>query len=233
MPWRQDNAQSPIRAPKSTENGIVFIIDDDNSDSRLVATLVESMGHNHRRFDSAESFLATNIPTDTPSCVVTELRLAGMSGSELQGQLRDDGIVIPLILFTAHAATRVVVQTMKLGAVTVLDKGCPEQELWDAIVAGLRNSRLHISKDQFQNEIRDRFAQLNEREEEILHLISHGKVNKEVAAELDISVRTVEERRRRIMQKLKVRTLADLMRLVASKERVGSLSAVSDGNLRD
>jgi RNA polymerase sigma factor (sigma-70 family) len=211
-----------------TEKATVFIIDDDATASASVAALVESMGLAYERFDSAESFLAASIPTTTPACVVTDLRMVGMSGIELQSKLRDAGITIPLVMITAYATTHAAVQSMKLGAVTVLDKGCSEQELWDGIAAGLRESRENISRQMSLGEVRERIAQLNDDEEKVLDLISHGKANKQVAAELGISIRTVEQRRRRIMQKLRVNTFADLMRLVTYVEHVDSPAAVGD-----
>jgi FixJ family two-component response regulator len=205
-----------------TEKGTVFIIDDDAAASASVAALVESMGLEYELFDSAESFLAGDIPTTTPACVVTDLRMIGMSGIELLSELRDTGTAIPLIMITAYATTHAAVQAMKLGAVTVLDKGCSEQELWDGIAAGLRVSREYFASQRSLSEVRERISQLNVDEEKVLYLVSHGKANKQVAAELGISIRTVEQRRRRIMQKLKVSTFADLMRLVTYTERVAS-----------
>ena len=210
-----------------TEKGTVFIIDDDTAASASLAALVESMGLEYQRFDSAESFLAANIPTSTPACVVTDLRMVGMSGIELQSELRDAGIAIPLVMLTAYATTHAAVQSMKLGAVTVLDKGCSEQELWDGIAAGLHKSRKNISRQRSLNEVRERIAQLNDDEEKVLYLISHGKANKQVAAELGIAIRTVEQRRRRIMRKLNVSTFADLMRLVTYVEHIDSPDAAA------
>jgi FixJ family two-component response regulator len=205
-----------------TEKGTVFIIDDDAAASASVAALVESMGLEYELFDSAESFLAGDIPMTTPACVVTDLRMIGMSGIELLSELRDTGTAIPLIMITAYATTHAAVQAMKLGAVTVLDKGCSEQELWDGIAAGLRVSRENFASQRSLSDVRERISQLNVDEEKVLYLVSHGKANKQVAAELGISIRTVEQRRRRIMQKLKVSTFADLMRLVTYTERVAS-----------
>ncbi len=215
-----------------TEKGTVFIIDDDTAASASLAALVESMGLEYQRFDSAELFLAANIPTSTPACVVTDLRMVGMSGIELQSELRHAGIAIPLVMLTAYATTHAAVQSMKLGAVTVLDKGCSEQELWDGITAGLRESRENISRQRSLNDVRKRIAQLNNDEEKVLNLISHGKANKMVAAELGIAIRTVEQRRRRIMQKLNVNTFADLMRLVTYVERVDSPDTADDRSLQ-
>ena len=215
------------------EKATVFIIDDDIASSASVAALVQSMGLEYESFDSAESFLEAYVPTATPACVVTDLRMVGMSGIELQGKLREAGIAIPLVLITAYATTNAAVESMKLGAVTVLDKGCSEQELWDGIAAGLRESRENISRQRSLGDVRERIAQLNDDEEKVLHLISRGKANKQVAAELGISIRTVEQRRRRIMQKLKVNTFADLMRLVTFVERVDSPDATATWSLQE
>ena len=215
------------------EKATVFIIDDDVASSASVAALVQSMGLEYERFDSAESFLAAYVPAATPACVVTDLRMVGMSGIELQSKLREAGIAIPLVLVTAYATTHAAVESMKLGAVTVLDKGCSEQELWDGIAAGLRESRENISRQRSLGEVRERIAQLNDDEMKVLHLISRGKANKQVAAELGISIRTVEQRRRRIMQKLKVNTFADLMRLVTFMEHIDSPDAATDWSLQE
>lgn len=108
---------------------------------------------------------------------------------------------------------------MKLGAVTVLDRGCAEQELWDGIAAGLRKSRADISRKRTFVEVRDRFDQWDDRQKEVLYLVSHGYTNKEVAKELRLPKRAVEECRRRIMEKLNVDNFAALMRLVIALER--------------
>ncbi len=198
----------------------VFIIDDDDASSASVAALVESMGLAYERFNSGESFLEAYDRSTEPACVVTDLRMVGMSGIELQSRLREEGNSIPFVVITAYATTHAAVQSMKLGAVTFLDKGCSEQELWDGIAAGIRASRENMIRERSLDGIRRHFAHLNDDESKVLDLISHGSPNKQVAAELGISIRTVEQRRRRIMHKLNVTTFADLMRLVTHIEHV-------------
>ena len=127
----------------------------------------------------------------------------------------------------APETVEAAVQAMKLGAVTFLDKSCSEQELWDGIAAGLRESRENIMRQRSLDDIRQRIAQLNDDEKKVLDLISHGSPNKQVAAELGISIRTVEQRRRRIMHKLNVTTFADLMRLVTYVEHVDEATCTS------
>lgn len=197
---------------------IIYIVDDDFSARESVAALVDSMGLSYELFDSAESFLETFIPSGTPGCVVTDLRMVGLSGLELQKKLKEHDVTLPLVMITAYATTKTAVEAMKLGAVTFLEKGCSEQELWDGIAAGVRASRESISQRQSLSDVRERLERLNAEEKKVLDLISRGSANKQVAAELGISIRTVEERRRRVMQKLRVSTFAELMRFVVDAE---------------
>ena len=196
----------------------IYIIDDDVAARESVAALVDSMGLSYELFDSAESFLDTFIPSGTPGCIVTDLRMVGLSGLELQKKLKEHDVTLPLVMITAYATTKTAVEAMKLGAVTVLDKQCSEQELWDGIAAGVRASRESISQRQSLSDVRERLERLNPDEKRVLDLISRGSANKQVAAELGISIRTVEERRRRVMQKLRVSTFAELMRFVVDAE---------------
>jgi FixJ family two-component response regulator len=183
-----------------------------------VAALVESMGLSYELFDSAEAFLDTYIASGSPGCIVTDLRMVGLSGLELQKKLKDHDVTLPLVMITAYATTQTAVEAMKLGAVTFLEKGCSEQELWDGIAAGVRASRTSILEKKSLSDVRERLALLNPEEKKVLDLISRGSANKQVAAELGISIRTVEERRRRVMHKLQVSTFAELMRFVVDAE---------------
>lgn len=202
----------------STGKAVIYIVDDDLAARESVAALSESMGLAYQLYDSAESFLDTYIPSGTPGCVVTDLRMVGLSGIELQQKLKEHDVTLPIVMITAYATTKTAVEAMKLGAVTFLDKGCTEQELWDGIAAGVRASRESINKRNTLSSSRERLALLNPDEKKVLDLISRGSANKQVAAELGISIRTVEERRRRVMQKLRASTFAELMRFVVDAE---------------
>ena len=202
----------------SNDKAIIYVVDDDVAARESVAALADSMGLAYQLYDSAEAFLDTYIPSGTPGCVVTDLRMVGLSGIELQQKLKEHDVTLPIVMITAYATTKTAVESMKLGAVAFLDKGCTEQELWDGIATGVRASRESISERESLSSSRERLALLNPDEKKVLDLISRGSANKQVAAELGISIRTVEERRRRVMQKLQVGTFAELMRFVVDAE---------------
>ena len=200
-----------------SQSASVFIVDDDEEARRSLVALVESMSVNPVSFASGEEFLE-HVSEDSVGCLVTDLRMPGMNGIQLQKTLAERRIPLPVIVMTAYAETRATVEAMQSGAVTFLEKTCSEHELCEAISDGLRKCAEQLQKHRDRKAIQAQIESLTPGEREILQLITQGRPNKQVAAALDLSVRTVEDRRRRIMEKLGVDSFADLMRRVLEAE---------------
>lgn len=195
----------------------VFVVDDHELARNSVCALVESMGVAAEAFASAEEFLASYTP-DQGGCLVTDVRMLGMSGIELQEQLAERKFTLPVIVITAHANTQLTVRAMKQGAVTLLEKPCSDNDLWDAIREALERDAEQRQTAARRDELRQKFAELSPQEREVLDQIVAGKMNKVIARELDVSVRTVENRRHNIFKKLGADSVAELVRLVVELE---------------
>ena len=190
----------------------VFVVDDDEGARASLRALVRSMGIRVETFPSAETFLEEFDP-ESPGCLVTDVRMLGMSGIELQEKLAADGIKIPVIIITAHAETPLTVRAVKSGAVTVLEKPCRDYELYDAIRVALAQD-VQVRKQSAEHEaFLSRIASLSAQERQVLDLMVEGLANKVIARRMDVSVRTVENRRQRIFEKTGTDSLAELIRM--------------------
>lgn len=190
----------------------VFIVDDDEQARKSVCALVKSMGLPAESFASAEEFLEKYCP-GRRGCLVTDLRMPGMSGLDLQDQLIQRRIPIPVIILTAYARTPSTVRAIQAGAVTVLDRPYAEDNLCDAIRAALSKDAAGEAKRKERQRIRDRLAQLSPLERSVLNLIVQGRPNKLIAKELDISIRTVANRRAELLSRLQASSTAELIRM--------------------
>jgi len=190
----------------------VFVIDDEEPSRDSVCALVQSMQYSARAFDSGEAFLQQY--DSSAGCVVTDYRMTGMNGLELQEKLTEQGYDIPVIIVTAYARTPVTVQAIQNGAVTLLDKPYSEDDLWNAIREGLALDEQRRNAKQERAEITTRIASLNEKERQVLDMIVAGQPNKVMANKLDVSLRTIENRRRTVFSKLGTQTVAELVALV-------------------
>ncbi len=191
----------------------VFIVDDEEQPRASVCALVRSMGLEAQSFGSAEAFLKVD-DVERPGCLVTDVRMFGMSGIELLEELAKRRSVLPVIVLTAYAHTPLTVRAMRAGAVTILDKPYHDDELWDAIRTALVKNKLLRQKRERRDEIQRRMASLTESEREVLELVVEGAPNKVIAGRLDVSVRTVENRRREVFNKMQAQSVAELVRLV-------------------
>jgi len=190
----------------------VFVVDDDPQGRKSVCALVRSMGIPAESFASAEEFLEAYLQ-ERPGCLVTDVRMFGMSGLELQEELKRRNVLLPAVVLTAYARTPITVRAMKAGAVTLLEKPYDDDDLWDAIRAALTEDSASRADHQQRRKIRDRIARLTPAERKVMDMMVQGKANKAIAHELDISVRTVENRRREVFAKLQADSVAQLVRL--------------------
>ncbi|MDG2224448.1 MAG: response regulator [Rubripirellula sp.] len=196
----------------------VFIVDDDEGARNSVRALVRSMGVEVETFSSAESFLEELDPASF-GCLVTDVRMLGMSGIELQEKMVAEGVKLPVIIITAHAETALTVRAVKQGAVTVLEKPCRDYELYDAIRAALNQDVENRDKIREQLLFLEKLNTLSDQERVVMGLMVEGLANKVIARRINVSVRTVENRRQRIFEKTETDSLAKLIRMVIESDR--------------
>jgi FixJ family two-component response regulator len=169
----------------------VFIVDDDADVRESVQELLESVGLHSRSFGTAQEFLTVG-HLDGPSCLILDVRLPGISGLDLQHELKRGRISIPIIFLTAHADVPMSVKAMKSGAVEFLTKPFRQQDLLDAVQRSLARARMLREKARELDELRDRRERLSVREREVMNLVVSGMLNKQVAAELGTSEATIK-----------------------------------------
>ncbi len=190
----------------------VFVVDDDEPMRTSLCALVRSMGIRAEAFCSAEEFLE-NYVEGRPGCLVTDVRMLGMSGLELQEKLRELDVHLPVIVMTAYATTPLTVRAMQGGALTLLEKPFEENELWDAIRKALAKDAEQRATNERRRELRRRVERLTPVQCEVMDWIVAGKSNKWIAKELDVGIRTVESRRREVFEQMQAESLAELVRL--------------------
>ena len=196
-----------------SDAGTVFVVDDDQAVRDSLALLVQSVGLDVETYASAGEFLDA-FEADRPGCLVTDIRMPGMSGLELQEKLTEDGALIPVIVLTGHGDVPAAVRALKGGAVDFVEKPFNPQALLDLVQQAIARDADIRAQAAREAELAERRALLTPREQEVMELVVAGKANKVIAIDLDISERTVELHRGRIMKKMRVRSLAELMRLV-------------------
>jgi FixJ family two-component response regulator len=192
--------------------GVVFVVDDDPSMRAAIEDLITSVRLEVRLFASPQEFLHSN-PPDVLGCLVLDVRLPGMSGLTFQKELTKAGIALPVIFITGHGDIPMSVRAMKAGAVEFLTKPFHEQDLLDAIYAGIERDRVRRRRASIVVGLRERYAALTERERQIMALVVVGRANKRIAAELNLSEMTVKVHRGQVMRKMKAASLPDLVRM--------------------
>lgn len=201
-------------------SGTVFIVDDDPAVRESVAALAEIRGVRVNAFPSAEAFLKGFDPLE-PGCLVTDIRMEpGMSGIQLQAALRQRGCEIPVIVISAFANVSNAVQAMAEGAVTLLEKGCSSDQLWKAISEGLERDRVNREKRRGQAELLARFRDLTPEEVHVMERIVEGALNKVIARDMGLSLRTVEARRASVLKKVGANSVPELVRQYVELENV-------------
>ena len=194
----------------------VFLVDDDPAVLRSLTALVKVVFLRVEAFASAAEFLEAYHP-DRPGCLVLDVAMPGMNGLELHRKLSEEKIELPVVFITGHGNVQMAVGAMQAGAVNFLEKPFHEQELWDSIRKALDVDQQNRRRKQRRSDVEQRLAQLTAGEREVLDMILDGKFNKEIAAELQLSVRTVEDRRSKLMQKMQAGSVAELVQLAMVK----------------
>lgn len=199
---------------------IVYAVDDDPQASRATAELVRSFGHAVKVFEAPREFLAEldRTASDQGGCVVLDLRMPGMDGLELHQQILERGFALPAIIVTGYADTALTVRALRSGVLAVLDKPCRDNELWSFIQEGLAKSEEDLRRRKHHKSLEERFRRLSPQDRQVLQLILEGCKNRTMAKRLDVSLRTVENRRRRVFEVMQAESVAELTRMVMEFE---------------
>jgi len=197
----------------NTATETVFVVDDDLSVREALSSLIRSVGFHVQTFSSAVEFLQQPRPAGV-SCLVLDVRMPGLSGLDLQGEFAKSGDPIPIIFITGHGDIPMAVRAIKAGAVEFLAKPFRDDDLLEAIRHALERDRAGRSEAAELDEIRRKYATLTGREREVIALMVKGMLKKQAAAELGVAEITVKVHRHNIMQKMKVRSLPDLVRMM-------------------
>ena len=199
--------------PFETNNrAVVHVVDDDASLCGALESLFESVGLDTVTYGAARDFLNASL-ADQPGCIVIDIRLPDMSGLEFQAQLTQVGVRLPVIMMTGYGDIPMTVRAMKRGAMDFLSKPFRDQDMLDAVMAAIERDRQRRTADDNASQLRQRFGTLTPREQQVMMLVTTGKMNKQVAGELGVSEITAKIHRGAAMRKMGARTLADLVRM--------------------
>lgn len=197
---------------------IAHIVDDDETLRESLAFVLSSVGIETRTHDSAAAFLAA-LPDRSSGCVITDVRMPGMSGIDLLRQLREQQAGCDVIVMTGHADVPLAVEAMRLGAVDFIEKPFKYKD-FVAVVEGVLERQAKANQEKnWRSEALNRLAALSERERQVLEGLVDGKANKQIAYDLGISPRTVEVHRANLMTKMGARSLSELVRMALSDRR--------------
>jgi len=203
-----------------TNEATVFLIDDDEMLRQHMVLLVEEAGYSVRSFPSAEDFLLV-CSSDLRGCVVSDIRMKGMSGIALQAKMVEKEVTLPFILISAYADVKMAVEAMRKGAYDFLEKPLKDMEFLDKVAAAMAQDRTVAAQETEALATRTKLNNLTGREREVLDCLLQGMANKVIAMELGIAERTVEYHRARVMNKMSAESLAELVRMTVSVDRHG------------
>ena len=212
-------------SPSRRDSPIVYLVDDDEAIRDSLKLLLHAVGLECVVFASALDFLAA-YDRDQHACLVTDVRMPGLSGLELQQRLNEQHAELPIIFITGHGDVPMAVDAMKSGATDFIQKPFRDQELIERIHGALRRDRETRTSRAQRHALRERLALLTPRETEVMQRVVRGEANKVIAMDLGLSQRTVELHRARVMHKLKMRSLAELV------AAVGKLSESDEAEVR-
>jgi FixJ family two-component response regulator len=193
---------------------LVLVVDDDPLVRELIADVLASIGLQSKAYGSASEFFGSKVP-DQATCLILDVRMPGLSGFDLQAELAQKRIKIPIIFLSGYADIRMSVKAMKAGAVEFLTKPFREQDLLDAVRAALDRDRQRREYEDKINDLRRRYNALSEREQEVMSFVAAGLMHKRIAEEIGIAEATVKVHRHKLMKKLGAKNLADLVRIAS------------------
>ena len=196
----------------NNKNVTVHIVDDDPSMLNYLSELVSTIDYKSKTYDSANDFLSA-YTDDGLGCLILDLRLPGISGLELQQQLVDNNIDLPVIMISGFGDVSTAVKAMKAGVLDFLEKPFKGQDLIDLIHNGVSKHKVVRRKSSNQNKTLERVNSLTKREKEVMGHVVTGMLNKDIAKHLGISIKTVEVHRANVMDKMAVNSVADLVRM--------------------
>jgi two-component system response regulator FixJ len=199
---------------------VVFVVDDEAAMRDSLRWLIESTGLRVETYGDAKTFLDAIRP-EVPGCLVLDVRMPGLSGLDLQAELAHRGIRLPTIVITGHAEVQMAVQAVKAGAIDFIEKPFSDQLLLDRVRQGIEIDRQDRIARSRRAEIVRRLGLLTHREREVLDLVVGGKANKEIAALLGLSPKTVEVHRSHVMEKMEASSVAELVRLTLVAQASG------------
>jgi FixJ family two-component response regulator len=202
-----------------TCKGTVYVVDDDEAVAHSLRMLLESVGLKVEAFPAAQEFLERVEIASTAACVLLDVRMPGMSGLQLQDALKARGVAIPIVFITGHGDVRMAVRAVQAGAVDFIEKPFHDQDLLDSIHKALARDTAQRSSGDERALIVKRIKTLTPRELEVMHLVVEGKQSKVIARMLDISAKTVEFHRARVMEKMHTSSALDLVRIVLMAEQ--------------
>lgn len=195
-----------------TTDATVFVVDDDQAMRTSLQWLIESTGLAVQTFESADVFLS-NYTHGQAGCLLLDVRMPGMTGLELQGYLTRQGYRLPVILITGHGDVAMAVKAMKAGALDFIEKPFHDEDLLRSIHQALDFDQRHRASHVVCADIAMRLAELTPREHEVMTMVTEGLSNREIAAALGVSAKTVEAHRARVMEKMRAESLAELVRM--------------------
>jgi FixJ family two-component response regulator len=197
---------------QTSEKAIVYVVDDDASMCLALEGLFDTVGLEARCYGAAREFLTADL-ADLPGCIVIDVRLPDINGLDFQAQLIEADVRLPVVMMTGHGDIPMSVQAMKRGAVDFLPKPFRDQDMLDAVIAAIERDRQRRTTDGEVMRIQQLFHSLSAREQQVMLMVTAGKMNKQVAGDLGISEITVKIHRGHAMRKMGARTLADLVRM--------------------
>ena len=191
----------------------ILIIDDDSSMRMSLQRLLRTMGYQTRVFACADDFLHADFAPGSVGCLVLDVKMPGMSGIDLQEELRKRGLEFPIVFITGHGTIPMSVRAMKHGAIDFLEKPFDENDLVRAISGAMEKCRETMALRLEINELQSRFDTLTPREQEVFFHVVAGMLNKQIASELGTSEKTIKVHRARVMEKMQAQSLAELVRM--------------------
>jgi FixJ family two-component response regulator len=203
---------APPPSTTNAEEAIVFVVDDDASVREALSSLFRSVGLQVETFGSAHEFLQSKLP-NVPSCLILDIRLPRLSGLDFQAELAKADIRIPIIFMTGHGDIPMTVRAMKAGAVDFLTKPFRDQDMLDAVTAAIERDRNNRDEANALSDLQALFATLTPRERQVMNLVTAGRMNKQIAAEIGLAEITVKIHRGHIMRKMRAKSLPDLVRM--------------------